>query len=127
MTEDLPDEYVEYYNEHGQSHVPAWSNLRVPLQANYHLVKSPQKTDFYIKAAYTNGIFFQKLVKYETDGTTNTSRNTSYIPSIGLGVGAVFLKHKTVGILLEGTIEKYSSVSDFSGSTFFILKIGVVI
>lgn len=113
--------------EHGRSYQAAMSEFRVPLQANYHLLKSPKKTDCYIKAVYTNALWFDKIIKYENDGTTNTSRSTSYFPSIGLGVGAIFLKHKKAGILLEGMFEKYLRFGDFTNSTLFSLKIGVVI
>lgn len=125
--DELPEYYIETMIEYGRSHQESVSNFRVPLQANYHIVKSPNKTDCYIKGVFTNEIFTDKLVKYETDGTTSTSRSASYYPSIGLGMGAIFRKHKDVGILLEGTIEKFLRSGNFKNSTFLVFKIGVVI
>jgi len=127
VTEEVPTYYIETMIEYNRSYRAAESILRIPLQANYHLVKAPKKTDSYIKVVYTNGFGFAKDIKYEDDGTTTTTRSTTYFPSLGLGVGAVFLKHKKVGILLEGTFEKYLRFGDFANSTFFSLKIGVVI
>jgi hypothetical protein len=126
-TETVPSSYIETMIENNRSYRAAESLLRIPLQVNYHLVKAPEKTDSYIKAVYTNGFGFAKDIKYESDGTTTTSRSTSYLPSVGLGIGAIFLKHKKVGILLEGTFEKFLRFGDFTEKTLFSLKIGVII
>ncbi len=126
-TETVPSYHIETMIENNLSYRAAETLLRIPLQANYHLVKAPEKTDSYIKAVYTNGFGFAKDVQYESDGTTTTSRSTSYFPSVGLGIGAIFLKHKTAGILLEGTFEKFLRFGDFSEKTFFSLKIGVIL
>jgi hypothetical protein len=126
-TETVPSHYIETMIENNRSYRAAESLLRIPLQINYHLVKAPKKTDSYIKAVYTNGFGFAKDIKYESDGTTTTSRSTTYFPSVGLGIGAIFLKHKTVGILLEGTFEKFLRFGDFTEKTLFSLKIGVII
>ena len=103
------------------------SMLRVPMQFNFHLIENPLKTDSYLKAVYNNAFIIEKVVEYENDERLGENLNSGYYPSLGIGLGTVFLKHKPIGILLEGTIEKYLRFGDFKNSTWYSIKIGVVI
>ena len=103
------------------------SVIRIPMQINLHLIKVPTKTDTYLKVVYTNGIWFFKTTQYENDEITSIEKTNSYYPSIGIGIGSIFLKHKKVGIIVEGTIEKYLRYDTFNDATWYSLKIGVVI
>ena len=111
------------------------SNIRLPIQVNYHITKSPQKTDCYLKAVFTSGIFSEKVGKFHNYEQFNKRRSFSYIPSIGIGIGSIFFKNKSVGLLLEGTVEKYLTsdpyinriFSPLKDATWYFLKIGVVI
>jgi hypothetical protein len=103
------------------------SGIRVPLQFNVHFSKAPLKTDGYLKAVYTNGLTFDKMVQYENDEATGTRRMSFYDPSIGIGIGSIFLKNKPVGIIVEGLIEKYLRFDSFKDATWYSIKIGVII
>lgn len=50
-----------------------------------------------------------------------------YRPSVGLGIGGIFLKNKPVGLIVEGTIEKTLRWETFSNATYYSLKIGIVL
>jgi hypothetical protein len=115
-----PFDQNSYYNE-------GLSVIRIPMQINLHFIKVPTKTDTYLKVVYTNGIWFLKTTQYENDEITSIERTNSYEPSIGIGIGSIFLKHKKVGIIVEGTIEKYLRYDTFNNTTWYSLKIGVVI
>ena len=103
------------------------SVIRIPMQINLHLIKVPTKTDTYLKVVYTNGIWFFKTTQYENDEITSIEKTNSYYPSIGIGIGSIFLKHKQVGIIVEGVIEKYLRYDSFNDATWYSLKIGIVI
>ena len=118
--EASPDEPDYYYTA-------TESNFRVPIQFNYHITKSPDKSDWYLKAVYTNGISFYTNRSFEDDELIRKRKsNNFYIPSVGLGIGSIFLKDKPVGILLEGTIEKTLRWETFNEATYYSMKIGVV-
>ena len=85
------------------------------------------KTDYYLKAVYTNGLAIYKTIYYENDVATGTSRTSGYNPSLGIGIGSIFLKNKPVGIIVEGMIEKYLRFDSFNEATWYSKKIGVVI
>lgn len=103
------------------------SSIRIPIQGNYHFLKSPNNTDWYLKAVYNNGIYFSKVREFENEELINKDKSYFYEPSVGLGIGSIFLKNKPVGIIVEGTIEKYLRHESFANSTWYSLKIGVVI
>ena len=103
------------------------SGIRLPLQLNLHFIKAPMKTDFYLKAVYTNGLGFYKTIRYESDEATGTSCTSFYDPSLGIGIGSKFLKNKRVGLIVEGMIEKYLRFDSFNEATWYSLKIGVII
>ncbi len=111
------------------------SNIRLPLQVNYHIIKSPEKTDCYLKAVFTNVIFSKKVRKFHNYEQFNKSKSYSYVPSVGVGIGSIFLKNKPVGIIVEGTIERYLTFDSFTNyifyslenTTWYSLKIGVVL
>ena len=103
------------------------SGIRLPLQLNFHFTKEPMKTDSYLKAVYTNGFTFHKNIQYENDVATGTRHTSFYDPSIGIGIGSIFLKNKPVGIILEGLIEKYLRYDSFKDATWYSIKIGVII
>jgi len=50
-----------------------------------------------------------------------------YNPSVGLGIGGIFLKNKPVGLIVEGTIEKRLRYPQINSGTWYSLKIGVVL
>ena len=110
------------------------SSIRLPIQFNYHIIKSPDRTDCYLKAVYTNVVFSRKVRKFHNYEQTNKRKSYSYIPSIGIGIGSIFLKNKPVGLLVEGTVEKYLTFDSFANqrfypfenTTWYSLKIGVV-
>jgi len=118
------------------------SGIRIPIQVNYHITKSPDKSDWYLKAVYTNGIFFSTWRSFENDELTAKSKIRFYEPSAGIGLGSIFLKDKPVGIIVEGTISKHLNMYNFSivegtiekyrrkysldYETWYSLKIGVV-
>ncbi len=110
------------------------SNIRLPIQVNYHIIKSPEKTDCYLKAVFTNVVFSKKVLKFHNYEQTNKRKSYSYIPSIGVGIGSIFLKNKPVGLVVEGTLEKYLTSDSYINYLFplentiwYSLKIGVVI
>jgi hypothetical protein len=113
--------------EQDVSYMISSSAIRIPLQFNYHFIKAPQKIDSYLKAVYTNGFSFSQVHEYENDVETDNYSQNNYHPSAGLGIGGIFLKNKPVGIILEGTIEKYLRWDTFNMATFYSIKIGVVI
>ena len=102
------------------------SQIRLPLQLNIHLTEAPIKTDSYLKVVYNNGITFHKTIQYVNDETTGTRHLSFYYPSIGMGIGSIFLKNKPVGIILEGLIEKYLRYDSFKEATWYSIKIGVI-
>ncbi|MCJ7716884.1 MAG: hypothetical protein MUO54_10260, partial [Anaerolineales bacterium] len=124
--ETQPD-YTSSSSESTHTNKVIFSMVRIPMQFNFHLVKSPVKSDSYLKAVYNNTVFFDKVIRYENDEKVGKDHSGGYYPSIGIGLGGVFLKHKPVGILLEGTVEKYLRFGDFTNSTWYYLKIGVII
>jgi hypothetical protein len=103
------------------------SGIRLPLQVNFHFTNEPMKTDSYLKAVYTNGFTFHKNIQYENDIATGTRHTSFYDPSIGIGIGSIFLKNKPLGIILEGLIEKYLRYDSFKEATWYSIKIGVII
>ena len=104
------------------------SNFRIPIQFNYHISKSIDKSDWYLKAVYTNGIFFNMSRSFENDILIRKRKsNNFYNPSVGLGIGSIFLKDKPVGILLEGTIEKTLRWETFNEATYYSMKIGILL
>jgi hypothetical protein len=118
------------------------SGIRIPIQVNYHITKSPKKSDWYFKAVYTNGIFSSTVRSFENDELTTKSKTRFYEPSAGIGLGSIFLKDKPIGIIVEGTISKHLYNYKFSivegtiskhlnkyaleYETWYSLKIGVV-
>jgi hypothetical protein len=109
-------------------HTATETNFRIPIQFNYHWWKSPDYPDWYFKAVYTNAISFTKFRSFENDELTSKRKsNYIYEPSVGIGIGSIFLKNKPVGMILEGTIEKTLRWETFSKSTFYSLKIGIVL
>jgi hypothetical protein len=109
-------------------HTATETNFRIPIQFNYHWWKSPDYPDWYFKAVYTNGISFYTNRSFENDELIRKRKsNNFYTPSVGLGIGAIFLKNKPVGILLEGTIEKTLRWETFIEATYYSLKIGIVL
>jgi len=121
-----PDEY--FFEE-------TVSNIRLPIQFNYHIIKSPDKTDCYLKAVFTNGVFSRKVRKFHNYEQTDKRKSYSYIPSAGVGIGSIFFKNRTVGLIVEGTVEKYITsdsyvnriFSPLKNSTWYSLKIGIVV
>ena len=116
-----PPDAPDYY------HTKTTSNLRIPIQFNYHITKSPDKSDWYFKAVYTNNMIFKKKSSFENDEPYNMDKSNSYEPSVGIGIGSMFLKNKPVGLIVEGTIEKYLNEYAFEYETWYSLKIGVVL
>ena len=103
------------------------SNFRIPIQFNYHISKSIDKSDWYLKAVYTNGIVFNMSRSYENDILIRKRKSKNhYNPSVGLGMGCILLKDKPVGILLEGTIEKTLRWETFNEVTYYSMKIGIL-
>ena len=103
------------------------SIYRVPLQFNYHIFESLVNTDCYLKAVFTNGILVDKIRQYGNDELINKDKVYLYIPSIGIGIGSRFLKDKSLGIILEGMVEKHLRENSFKVSTWYSIKIGLVI
>jgi hypothetical protein len=103
------------------------SGIRLPLQFNLHFTKAPLKTDSYLKAVYTNGLSFHKTIQYENGVATGSHHLSYYYPSIGIGIGSIFLKNKPVGLILEGMIEKHLRFDSFKEATWYSMKIGVII
>jgi hypothetical protein len=126
-SEPLPLVYNSSSTEHSNYQDLHSSGLRLPLQLNIHFTKAPLKTDSYFKVVYTNGFIIHKIISYENDVATGTKYNSAYFPSVGLGLGGIFLKNKPVGIIVEGTIEKYFRYDLFKDATWYSLKIGVII
>ncbi len=119
---DTPPDAPDYY------HTATESNFRIPIQFNYHISKSPDESDWYLKAVYTNGISFTKSRSFENDILYRKRKsNNFYNPSIGLGIGSIFLKDKPVGILLEGTIEKTFRWETSNEATYYSMKIGILL
>ena len=46
------------------------SGIRLPFQINLHFTEAPVKTDYYLKAVYTNELTLYKTVHYENDVAT---------------------------------------------------------
>jgi hypothetical protein len=103
------------------------SLFRIPLQVNYHIQSAPEKTDCYFKVVYTNGILVSKIRRYDNEEFLSGDRSYSYEPSVGIGIGSVFFKRKSVGMILEGTIEKLLRHDSYKDATLYSLKIGIVI
>ena len=69
----------EYY------HTVTEYNFRIPIQFNYHISKSIDKSDWYLKAVYTNGIIFNMSRSFENDILIRKRKsNNFYNPSVGL-------------------------------------------
>ena len=104
------------------------TNFRIPIQFNYHWWKSPDYPDWYFKAVYTNAILFSTSRSFENDELIRKRKSDNYYdPSVGLGIGGIFLKNKPVGLIVEGTIEKTFRRETFSDATYYSLKIGIVL
>ena len=111
------------------------SNIRLPIQFNYHIKKSPDKSDCYLKGVFTNGVFSRKVRKFHNYEQTNKSKSYSYIPSVGVGIGSIFFRNRSMGLIVEGTVEKYLTSDSYANhifsplenSTWYSLKIGVVL
>ena len=117
-----PEVEPDYY------HTVTEYNFRIPVQFNYHISKSIDKSDWYLKAVYTNGIIFNMSRSFENDILIRKRKsNNFYKPSVGLGIGSIFLKDKPVGILLEGTIEKTLRWETFNEATYYSMKIGILL
>jgi len=109
-------------------HTSTETNFRIPIQLNYHWWKSPDYPDWYFKAVYTNAILYYMSRSFENDELIRKRKsNNLYDPSVGLGIGAIFLKNKPVGLIVEGTIEKTLRWETFSEATYYSLKIGIVL
>jgi len=109
-------------------HTVTESNFRIPIQFNYHWWKSPDYPDWYFKAVYTNAILFSTSRSFENDELIRKRKSDNYYnPSVGLGIGGIFLKNKPVGLIVEGTIEKHLRYPQVNGGTWYSLKIGVVL
>jgi hypothetical protein len=117
--------YQAWFNEPDNYHTLTETNFRIPIQFNYHITKSPDKSDWYLKAVYTNGFFFYKVRSFG-NGVLQVN-NRFYEPSAGIGLGSIFLKNKPVGIIVEGTISKHLSKYALKYETWYSLKIGVVL
>lgn len=102
------------------------SGIRIPIQVNYHITKSPDKTDWYLKAGYTNGVFSTTVRSFENDELTAKSKVRFYEPSAGIGLGGIFLKDKPIGIIVEGTISKHLYKYALHNETWYSLKFGDV-
>ncbi|MEN8250981.1 MAG: hypothetical protein ABFS32_18760 [Bacteroidota bacterium] len=126
-SEEIPSYYIEKLIEYSRSYSEAMSSFRIPLQANYHFVRNPKRNDSYVKATFINRCWIEKVISYESDGIKATSRSVSYLPSVGLGIGAIFFKEKSIGLLLEGTVEKFLRFHSFTNSTMYSLKVGILI
>jgi hypothetical protein len=114
--------------EHDNYYTIRESNFRIPIQFNYHISKSIDKSDWYLKAVYTNGIFYNMVRSFENDILIQKRKsNNFYNPSVGLGIGSIFLKDKPVGIIVEGTIEKTLRWETFNEATYYSMKIGIVL
>ena len=117
-----PEVESDYY------HTATETNFRIPIQFNYHWWKSPDYPDWYFKAVYTNAILFSMSRSFENDELIRKRKsNNFYDPSVGLGIGGIFLKNKPVGLIVEGTIEKTLRWESFSYATYYSLKIGIVL
>jgi len=109
-------------------HKSTETNFRIPIQFNYHWWKSPDYPDWYFKAVYTNAILFSMSRSFENDELIRKRKSNSlYNPSVGLGIGVIFLKNKPVGLIVEGTIEKHLRYPQVNSGTWYSLKIGVVL
>jgi len=117
-----PPDRPDYY------HTSTETNFRIPIQFNYHWWKSPDYPDWYFKAVYTNAILFSISRSFENDELIRKRKsNNFYDPSVGLGIGGIFLKNKPVGLIVEGTIEKTLRWETFCEATYYSLKIGIVL
>ena len=109
-------------------HTLTETNFRIPIQFNYHWWKSPDYPDWYFKAVYTNAILFSMSRSFENDELIRKRKSNSfYDPSVGLGIGGIFLKNKPVGLIVEGTIEKRLRYPQVNSGTLYSLKIGIVL
>ena len=72
-------------------------------------------------------MIFDKNRSFENDELIRMNKSNSYEPSVGIGIGSIFLKNKPVGIIVEGTIEKYLRKYSLKYETWYSLKIGVVL
>jgi len=127
-------EHIQFYSWASEpsdidyDHTATETNFRIPIQFNYHWWKSPDYPDWYFKAVYTNAILFSTSRSFENDELIRKRKsNNFYTPSVGLGIGGIFLKNKPVGMLLEGTIEKTLRWESFNEATYYSLKIGIVL
>jgi hypothetical protein len=127
IVQEIQPDYTSSSSESTRTNKVTTSMVRIPLQCNFHLVESPDKSDSYLKAVYNNTFYINKVIHYDNDEKVGKDLTGGYYPSIGIGVGSVFLRHKPVGILLEGTVEKYLRFGDFKNSTWYYLKIGIII
>jgi len=117
-----PPDWPDYY------YTDTETNFRIPIQFNYHWWKSPDYPDWYFKAVYTNVISFTQIRGYENDELYDKRMSKKiYNPSVGLGIGGIFLKNKPVGLIVEGTIEKRLRYPQINSGTWYSLKIGVVL
>lgn len=104
------------------------TNFRIPIQFNYHWWKSPDESDWYFKAVYTNAISFSTSRSFENDELIRKRKSDNYYnPSVGLGIGGIFLKNKPVGLIVEGTIERRLRYPQINSGTLYSLKIGIVL
>ena len=109
-------------------HTSTETNFRIPIQFNYHWWESPDYPDWYFKAVYTNAILFYMSRSFENDELIRKRKsNNFYDPSVGLGIGGIFFKNKPVGLIVEGTIEKTLRWETFSETSYYSLKIGIVL
>jgi len=109
-------------------HTITETNFRIPIQFNYHWWKSPDYPDWYFKAVFTNAILYSKSRSFENDELTRKRKSNNYYdPSIGLGIGGIFLKNKPVGLIVEWTIEKTLRWETFNEATYYSMKIGIIL
>jgi hypothetical protein len=103
-------------------------NFRIPIQFNYHWWKSPDYSDWYFKAVYTNAILYSMSRSFEDDELVRKRKsNNFYDPSVGFGIGGIFFKDKPVGLIVEGTWEKTLRWESFNEANYYSLKIGILL
>lgn len=79
-------------------------NLRVPVQVYYHFSKGMKRFDPYLKTEFINEFNFSNIKYYENDIVSSKHSYSYYDSYLGVGIGNIFGADKSIGIIVEGSL-----------------------
>jgi len=103
------------------------NKFRVPVQVYYHFSKGMTRFDPYLKTEFINEFNFSNMTYYENDIVSSKQSYSYYDSYLGVGFGNIFRADKSIGIIVEGSLNTVLDKDVLFDMYILKIKLGVLI